>query len=377
MAVGTNYTNTSVDSNLQTYEAQKAARGEEITSSVGLSDKQKELFKNPDSSVSVDTTSKKDDAGNSTQSSNNDIKDNMNASKENSAQSKLLNQIKNKMEAVSQDGLSDDQKASMQKELDSMVQAYDTIAKTTGTKSTQETLKSEQSGKTTVDATTDISQSGIAKVTLKSNNGNDINIRASLDSNNMEKSLNNFAQEINKQTSETGVTASVVYDEKTGSGKILFSKEGNESVDYKMEVDNGKNKTAITTEKSATFSLSDLSSKNTDTVNAKLESLGVSAPTGMNGLLESTVGKSIASNVITNASNQLNDRQTNIDNTIKTIQENATKLLDQIKNSSVNNFNYAMEASNGLQGLSELSQAGSMVMAQANPIQSNVLKLLA
>jgi len=377
MTLSTNYT---IDPNLKAYEAQRANRVENITNNVSLTQEQKDKFKQQDSSVSVDINAKKDDAGNTAQSSNQEIKENTNTSRGNKAQDKLLEQIQNKFEDISKEGISDTEKKAIQKDIDTMVKTFDTIAQVTQSGTSQEVLNSQESGKTKVEVTQDISKTGIANVTIEDKEGNDIKISSSLNSNDITKSLNNLAQEINKESTNTGVTASILYNEENESGKLVLSKAGEEDIGYKIEIKDNNTTTSIETENSATFDLSDIESKNSDATEEKLESLGISSQNtneGINNIFTSTIGVSIASNLVNNASNEINNKQTNIDNTIKTIQENAKELLSKFQNSSANNFNYAREISNGLQGLSELNQAGSLLVSQANPNANNVLRLLA
>jgi hypothetical protein len=377
MTIGTN---NSIDPNLKAYEVQRANRATNITNDVSLTEEQKNKFLQKDPNVSVDINTKKDDAGNTAQSSNQEIKDNINVSRGNKAQDKLLEQIQNKIEASSSDNISNTQRADIQKEIDSMIKTYDTIANITRTNTSQEVLKSNESGETKIEVTQDIATSGTANVTLEDKDGNNIKINSELNSNDIKKSLNDLAQEINKKTQDTGVTASVLFDNENESGKLLLSKAGEEDINYKIEIENNQTTTTIKTQDSATFNLSDLQSKNSDATSEKLESLGINSTNtdeNVNSIFTSQAGTSIASNIVKNTSSEINTKQVNIEDTIKTIQNNAKEFLSQLQNSSANNFNFGREVSNGLQGLGELNQAGSLLISQANPNPNSVLRLLA
>jgi flagellin-like hook-associated protein FlgL len=379
MSVDTNFSSQSIDHNLRAYEAQRASRTEDITSNVSLSDEQKtKMQEEAAASVSL----KKDDAGVNTQSSNNEIKNNTQSIRGVNAQEKLLDKIQEKVEQSSQEGLSEEEKANIQKDIDNMLKTYDTISKTVGTSRAASTNEvnnvkpTEQSGVTTFESTQAITQSGTANITLKDSNGSDVQVNSvEIDANNMEDSLKKLAEEINKKAEQTGVTASVMFDEKNGSGKVLFSKAGDESVDYELNISSEDETTSIKTEASATFSLSDLQSGSGNLTKEEAQAIGLESFGST--LYDSEIGTSVIGQVINNAKSDINYTQSELADKTKKIQEEATKLLQDLKGSSVKGFDYSKEASNGLFGLSQVSQAGSLLISQANPNQANVLKLLA
>ena len=375
-----NINSNTMHSNFVQLQQQREALNEGVTNNADLAEKQQTTSGN--NSNSTFSVSKKDDAGLATQLANSDIKDSSKASQSMNAQNNLLEKINKQKESIEGGDLSAEEKQEAQNNINEMIKSYDNIAKNSGGSSYESSIKnSDETGKTRVESTEAIKQSGTATVTLQDKDGNDISVESNLDSSDMKKSLEDLAKKINEESDKTGVNANVVYDDKTGEGKLVMSKEGDESIDYSMEVksDDGTS-ISIKSEASTTFSLSDLSSENQlNEEQAKV--LGVDKDSS---LLDSELGSSITSSVLDNAKNDIQSTQSNQDDYIQQIKQMATDMLSQMRNGNnttlsnlfnLNSYDFANESSNFTKQ-NVLMQSGSSVLAQANASPQNVLKLL-
>ena len=383
MAINTDYTS-NVDINVRNYELQRSLRTEEITSSVDLSDEQSEKFEEINSS---EVLAKKDDISETVQAANTEMGRDISANNALSAQENLLNKIKEKTGLISKEGISDTQKEDIQKEIDTMIETYDNIASASygGQKINDTDLgflsSSEEAGRTSFETTEEITVGGSAQVSLKDKEGNTINIDSvEIDKSNMEESLKKLTEEINKMSEGSGINASYVYDEENNSGRLVFSQARGGEIDYNMEInDSEDNTTVIETKASAEFTLSDLKSENNSISEEEALALGAAEEEAKNGI-ESLNDSSFASNVVSsiteNGINELGEKRSSVTDDLQKRQLDVQNMFKELNSSATYDYNFLKEVSNGLAGLNELSQAGSLIIAQGNPSQMSIIKLL-
>jgi hypothetical protein len=372
-----------IDTNIANFYTQRSLRTEEIINDVELNDEEVQKFQEINS---LSIPSKKDEIATNIQVSNNEIGKNYIANIGIKTQENILDNIKEKMELISNSDITDQEKETYQKEIDTMLETYDTISNNSynGEKirdyNSNLLSNTQDAGLTRFETTNELTSKGIANISFKNNQGENIKIDlVSIDEKNMKDSLNNLVNEINKKSEQTGVNASYVYDDENNSGRLVFSSSGDEKIDYDFKITDRDDTTDISTKASTTFKLSDLQSQNDILTEEEALAIGantVDAKNGIDNFHRSKYSLNVVSNITNNALSELKDIKTDIADMIEQQKQNAKNIFEELKDPQTNQINFVKEVSNGLAGLNELSQVGSLLNTQANANSFSVFKLL-